>query len=94
MRDLKKRYKAREEEIYQKLQDYITTSRRIALTTNSQASNNKLDYIAIIGHIIYKANGKIKFMLLNIIELTNLIYNIPYNSNIIELIIASLAISR
>ena len=78
MRDLKKRYKAREEEIYQKLQDYITTSRRIALTTNSQASNNKLDYIAVTGHIIHKANSKIEFMLLDIIELTNLIYNSLY----------------
>ena len=50
----------------------------IALTTNGQASNNKLDYIAIIGYIIYKVDGKIEFILLDIIELTNLVYDSLY----------------
>jgi hypothetical protein len=71
------KYEVREEEIYQKLY-YIAISKRIALITNGWASNNKLNYIAVIKHIIYKADSKMESMLLNIIELMNLIHNSLY----------------
>jgi hypothetical protein len=45
------------------------------LTTNGWAGNNKLDYIAVTGHIIHKASGKIESMLLDIIKLTNPIHD-------------------
>jgi hypothetical protein len=78
MQDLKNRYKAKEEGVYQKLQDYITIRGRIALTTNSWASNNKLDYITVTRHIIHKSTSKIKSLLLNIIKLINPIHDSLY----------------
>jgi hypothetical protein len=74
-RDLKARYESAEETIHTKLQDYIATGGRIALTTDGWAGNNKLDYIAVTGHIIHKSTGKMESLLLDIIELTNPVHN-------------------
>jgi hypothetical protein len=43
--------------------------------TDGWAGNNKLDYIAITGHIIHKADGRIESMLLDIIKLMNLVHD-------------------
>jgi hypothetical protein len=48
---------------------------RIALITDSWAGNNKLDYITITGHFIYKATSKIESLLLDIIKLMNPIHD-------------------
>jgi hypothetical protein len=75
MRDLKQRYEAGEAAVQTKLQDHIATGGRIALTTDGWAGNNKLDYIAVTGHIIHKATGKMESLLLDIIELTNPVHD-------------------
>ena len=74
MRDLKIRYEITEEEIHKKLQAYINTSRRIALTTDKQARNNKLDYVAVTAYFITRDRVK-ENLLLDIIKLTDLVYS-------------------
>ena len=47
------------------------------MTTNKWASNNKLDYIAVIGYFKTKARKHVA-LLLNIIELIKLIHDSAY----------------
>ena len=60
------------------MQAHIKVGGRIALIIDTQARNNKLDYIAIIAHIIGKEDRESLLILLDIIELTNLVYNRAY----------------
>lgn len=74
MEDLKQQYHGREQKIHKMLQQHIYEGGRIALTTDGWAGNNKLDYVAVTGHIISKG-GKSEALLLNIIKLTNPIHS-------------------
>ena len=76
-RDLKDRYINIKEVIRYKLHKYIKAGGKISLTTDNQAGNNKLDYIAIINHFIKKNNIQ-RSIILDIIKLTNPIYNNEY----------------
>ncbi len=77
MNDLRDRYEKKESDIFQELQAHISLGGRISLTTDAWAGNNKLDYVAVTGHLIQQ-NGTGKVLLLDIIELTNPVHNGKY----------------
>jgi hypothetical protein len=61
-----------------KLQAYIATGGGISLTTDGWVGNNKLDYIAITGHFIHNSSGIMESLLLDMIELTEPVYDGTY----------------
>lgn len=75
MVDLKNRYEQAEGTIREKLHFHIRQGGRIALTTDAWAGNNKLDYIAVTAHWIWKSTGLMESILLDIIELTNPVHD-------------------